>query len=80
MRVNRLAQGSGSLAMDDPDAPDPAFATLDKVIIEQPGDLRRTKGVQIQFPVDGDHYGIDFVVVCHNRILVEPAASATRNP
>lgn len=56
--VNAGAQGAGAFAVDDADAEDVVFATLEEVLGEQRADVGGAEGVEVEFVCDGDFDGI----------------------
>lgn len=69
MRMHRRAERAGALAMHHPDAVNAALLAGGEVIIQQPGDLRRAKGVQIQFARDRQVDWLVGIICGHSGIL-----------
>jgi hypothetical protein len=80
MTSHGRAQGAGALAVDHTHPAEAALLALREIIVEQPGNFRRTKSMQIQLPGDGNGDGIGGLVRLHAAIVARSRDDATINP
>ena len=80
MGVNGSPQGADAFAMDYPHMANAALTAGGKIVVQQPGDLRWTKSMQIKLACNGEGNGFGRIVRRHLRMLATPQKQATKNP